>query len=102
MSFIEQVSRNSSPSLSHSETEDGANYYAFFGKPVPENLAANRSGILASQQKNDLEQHVASLKGSVALIALMGLSIVAFVFFIFWKADGEDRIRSFENLLLSN
>jgi len=100
MNFIGQDSRNSPPSSILDDTEN-ANYFAFFGKPTPENLGANRRGLLASQQKKALDEIVASLKVAFVAFGSMSIFSVLFISFLFWKIDSEDGIVSFTAQLIN-
>lgn len=77
------------------------NYYAFFDKPVPENLAANRRGVLAPQQRGAIEGRIADHRNITALIIGMILCVDLFVLFFFWVVDSEDGVLSFTNLIIS-
>ena len=100
MNFIEQDSRNSIPSSGIDGTGN-ANYFAFFDRPIPENLSANRRGILTLQQQKALEEIVASQRA--ALVAFGGMSVFGALFmcFLFWKIDVADGIVSFPAQLIN-
>jgi hypothetical protein len=67
-----------------------ANYFAFFDKPSPENLASNRIGILTAQQQAALQTHISYRKSTSAI--MIGTLIVSAIFmsFLFWKIDSAD------------
>jgi hypothetical protein len=84
--------------LSESDT---VNYYAFFDKPVPENIGANRRGVLNAQQRSAIEQTAAYHKMRVSLIVVLTIFVALFIFLLLWKAENEDGIVRFSNLVVS-
>jgi hypothetical protein len=77
------------------------NYYAFFDKPVPENLAANQRGSLTPEQRRDIARRMAAHKTYVFLIWMLAFSSVLFIFFLVWKTANRDGSVSFTNLFVS-
>jgi hypothetical protein len=100
MNFTEKDSQNSISLPSDSRSGSG-NYYAFFDRPVPENLAANRHGILMPQQRSAIEQRIAYHKNSASLIVGMIVCVALSNFFLFWMVDKDDGVLSFANLIVS-
>ena len=100
MNFIEQASRNKSFAPLKSDT-DGVNYYAFFDKPTPENLAANHGGILTMQQQEALERIIANQKLTTVIFSGMSICSVLFISFLFWKIDALDGVISFHAQLIN-
>lgn len=91
MNFIERDSRSNLPSSSHPEAGIGdVNYFAFFDKPTPENLAFNHSGILAPQQQKALESRIAYQRNVALTSAGMSVLAILFLCFLFWKIDSSD------------
>src|SRR5512134_2800602 len=84
MSFIEQDFRNRTSSHGENETGD-ANLYAFFDKPTPENLAANRNEILSPQQQRAIKRHLQSQKGAIALMMGMIACTALFAFSLYGR-----------------
>lgn len=101
MSFIEQDSRNESASREDAGIGD-ANYFAFFDKPTPENLAANHGGILAAQQQKALDGIIAAQKHSAVIFGSMSVAAVLFLCFLFWKIDALDGVISFDAQLINS
>ena len=94
MNFLEQASRNRFPAPPKAEM-DRVNYYAFFGNPTPENLAANHGGILAPQQKKAIEDLITNQKSTLVAFGGMAVFSVLFMGFLFWKIDASDGVISF-------
>lgn len=90
MNFIEPDYRNHPLSPALGDTSTG-NYYAFFDKPVPENLAANRSGILSPQQQSALEKNIAYRKSTSAIILGMFFCAALAVFYFLWMVVRDNR-----------
>jgi|GEM_PF-1472590 len=93
MNFTEQDSRNSTPSRSEAGADD-ANYFAFFDKPVPENLAANRHGIVSDRQQDALKSTIENVKTTTAILIFMLLCAGIAMGFLFWKIDSVDGVTS--------
>lgn len=93
MNFIEQDSRNRRPSAATDETRD-ANYFAFFDRPTPENLSANRGGFLTPQQKKALEAIVSYQRSLAVGAGGVSLFCVTFMCFLFWRSDAADGVVS--------
>lgn len=100
MNFIGQDSRSKSPVRSDGGTEE-VDFYAFFDKPTPENLAANRSGILSQPQHDALQRNISDQKNSIAILTGM-LIVAAFILsFFFWIIDSQDGSISIEAQVLN-
>jgi hypothetical protein len=100
MSFIEQDSRNSNP-YSASDATESANYFAFFDKPTPENLASNHGGVLSLQQQKALETMIANQRSTIAVVGGMLILAAFFMGFLFWKIDASDGAVSFNAQLIN-
>jgi hypothetical protein len=61
------------------------NHYALFGEPSVQNLEANQRGRLTPEQGAALEMAAKSQRSTFVLFGVIGLSILAFTLFIFWK-----------------
>jgi hypothetical protein len=94
MNFIEQDSRSSLPSSGYDDARD-ANYFAFFDKPTPENLAANHSGILSTPQQKAIEGMIANQKHMTLIFGVMSILSIFFLCFLVWKIDSSDGSISF-------
>jgi hypothetical protein len=71
-----------------------ANYYAFFDKPIPENLAANRSGVLTEGQQVALQRHIENAKTTITILGIMLVCAALVLCFLFWKIDASDGVVS--------
>lgn len=100
MSFIEQDSRNSIP-YSASDATESANYFAFFDKPTPENLAANHGGVLSLRQQKAVETMIAYQRSTIAVVGGMLILAAFFMGFLFWKIDASDGTVSFNAQLIN-
>lgn len=89
MSATEQDFTNQLLSSTDSESKDG-NYFAFVDNPSPENLAANRVGILTPQQQAALQTNISYQKTTYAIIIGTLIATVIFLCFLFWQIDSVD------------
>lgn len=100
MNASEQDFTKQSPASIRSESKD-ANYYAFFDKPSPENLAANRSGVLSAEQRQALHLHLSNQKTSFAIWNGILLTAALGMGFLFWLIDASDGTISVRNQFLN-
>lgn len=100
MNLFERKSRSEYPVRSDGEKED-MRYYAFFDQPTPENLSANRSGVITQQQHEALQRSIADQKSSITIWTSMLIVTALILCFFFWIIDGKDGIVSIKAQLLN-
>lgn len=100
MSFIEQNSKTGKSPSPGAATEH-ANYFAFFAKPTPENLAANHSGVLSAQQQKAVETMIAHQRSTLAVVGGMLVLAALFMGYLFWKIDASDGALSINAQLIN-
>jgi hypothetical protein len=102
MNFTGQdFARNSLQPAKQESGMEAGNYYAFFDKPIAENLAANQRGTLTPAQRRDIARRIAAHKTYVFFLWTLAFSGVLFIFFLVWKTDSELGVVSSTRLLVS-